>query len=217
MGPQCALILIDLQNDFLSDTGGFPVDSASKLMLLATLPKLIPDFRLSGGHVVWITSEYPLATEEWKQEVEISNINDDNLITSDEHVKWILGGTHLGKKPCCQTGQDGALIYPEITALIQPEDLMVTKTFYSAFKRTTLQEELLAKGIDTIYVGGLLSNMCVLATTLEAVRLGGLTVCAVTDALAWRRKPSHERALETMTSFGIKLVTSNSIQPSPSS
>lgn len=136
----------------------------------------------------------------------------------DQRLDWVIEGTHLGKRPCCQEGTSGAQFASWVTALIDPDDLIVTKTYYSAFKESELQARLAQKGVRRIYLAGLLSNMCVLATALYARRLAkelqtGWDVCAVIDALAWRNEKSHSRALETMRSQSISLVSHGQLIP----
>ncbi len=51
---------------------------------------------------------------------------------------------------------------------IQPEDRVVKKTRYSAFFRTDLENVLEALEVDTVYLTGLLTDICVLHTAADA-------------------------------------------------
>ena len=93
---------------------------------------------------------------------------------------------------------------------------MLIKTYYSAFKARQLRATLEEREIKNIYFAGLLSNMCVLATALYAVRLAKEIrsewgVYTVVDALAWSNDKSHLKALETMQHEGVHLITSEHV------
>ncbi|KAG8835680.1 hypothetical protein FRC17_001869 [Serendipita sp. 399] len=232
-----ALILIDLQNDFLSAGAPFSVDQGSQESLKTTLSKLIPTFRTSGGHIVWIKSHYAPATKEWKEHMnELLSIPTANAVVASvdgsssggssnlrenesiyEQLRWVIEGTHLGKRPCCLEGTTGADLKPWASAMVSEEDSIVIKTFYSAFRNTSLENLLQSKGVSSVYLCGLLSNMCVLATAMHGIQLGKeLTLHVIEDALAWRREESHRRALETMQSQGIEIVSSVALYTSDS-
>jgi nicotinamidase-related amidase len=78
LGPPAALVIIDLQNDFLAPSASFAVDDKAQISLRDTLEKLVPAFRSAGGHIIWIKSHYALATKEWKDKV-----NAETFIHSD--------------------------------------------------------------------------------------------------------------------------------------
>jgi len=131
-------------------------------------------------------------------------------------LKWVIEGTHIGKRPCCQAGTLAAEFPPWVQDLVDPEDSMLIKTYYSAFKASQLRATLEEREIKNIYFAGLLSNMCVLATALYAVRLAKEIrsewgVYTVVDALAWRNDKSHLKALETMQHEGVHLITSEHV------
>lgn len=51
-----ALMVIGLQNDFVTPTGRLPVDTASGF--LDNIHALIPKFRKLDGHIIWVQTEY---------------------------------------------------------------------------------------------------------------------------------------------------------------
>ena len=83
---------------------------------------------------------------------------------------------------------------------------------YSAFDGTDLAQRLRKADINRLFVGGLATDYCVRATALDARRLG-FAVVVVTDAIAAVKvKPHHERkALEEMRAAGCILVHSSDI------
>jgi nicotinamidase-related amidase len=225
-----ALILIDLQNDFLAPSAPFKVDSNSQDSLRKTLEALVPAFRRSGGHIIWVQSHYALnipqkrlqepeeiaPTEEPIPDIHgISSSLESSMSMQpvrEGNLDWVVEGTHTGKKPCCREGTYGAELVSWSDSLRHSNDTIVTKTFFSAFKESSLEEILVQRNVKKLYFGGLLSNMCVLATSLSAIRITSQRqnweIYVVIDALGWRRQESHRRALETMESYGVRLMGS---------
>src|SRR5258706_6380339 len=98
-----ALILIDLQNEFLSPVGNFPIDAGSKASLIQTLNALVPAFRSAGGQIIWILSEYATV----KPGTSILPSGNDENSRADDDSPWLVEGTYMGKKPCCKKGLFG--------------------------------------------------------------------------------------------------------------
>ncbi|KAJ7183172.1 Isochorismatase-like protein [Mycena filopes] len=188
------LLLVDLQNEFLSSTGNFPIDAVCQQALLENVSKAVQAFRDSGDAVpvVWVRSEYSGTTESPPR--------------GDSAKTQFLQGTHTGKTPCCEANSFGAEFPNSVDQLRQPQDLVVTKTRYSAFTDTTLRDELTARNVTDIYVGGLLTNVCVRATA-EAAHALGFAVTVLEDCLGWRKYKSHQAALRGMREGGIRTAT----------
>ena len=203
-----ALILIDLQNDFLSPGGNFPIDAGSKVSLIQTLNALVPAFRSAGGQIIWVRSEY--ATVNPGTSI-LSSGNDENP-GSDDNSPWLVEGTHLSKKPCCKKGLSGAQLSPTVSKLFRKEDTSILKHWYSSFKETALEEHLSSQSVSHIYLGGVVSNICVLATALWATaKCPNLTTHFVKDAVGWRKESSHLRAIEALMKDGISVVNSSEV------
>lgn len=73
----------------------------------------------------------------------------------------------------------------------RPGELVVTKAMAGAFTRTSLDEELKARGVDTIIVAGLMTHLAVFATASDATVLGYRTIIAE-DAVATRTLPEAD-------------------------
>jgi nicotinamidase-related amidase len=188
-----ALIIIDVQNEFISANGNFPISDDCKPDLTRNLKALIPRFRENGGHIIWVKANYENRTR----------------VGSNE---WLTAATHVHPTPCCETGSFGAEIYPEVFALAHPEDAVITKSQYSAFSGSTaLLETLCKKDVASVYFCGVASGTCVLATVIDAVKLGELQVCVVPDCMGWRRYNTHEEALRRFKQLGVNLVNSYQI------
>ena len=108
-------------------------------------------------------------------------------------------------------GADGGVFYRKVAALkcfdrgnplaelapsleIQPQDVVVTKQYPSAFFGTSLSSTLTSMGIDTVIVAGLSTSGCVRATALDACQHGYVTV-VVRQAVGDRSDAVHEANL----------------------
>jgi len=192
------LVLLDLQNEFLSPGGSFPINKESR-GFLDKLPDLTAAFRASGQPIFWIRSEYA------NEFGEVENC----------HETIIRTGTHSSKVPCCEKGTTGAEFPDNVVSLIATSDpvadsVVITKAWFSAFKKTSLLAELRERKITELYIGGLLTNVCVNATALDARDLG-FEVTLVEDCLGWRKRLSHVRALEEMLKHGVQMVSSSDL------
>ena len=188
MTPPSALVLIDLQNEFLTPEGNFPI--ADPASLIANIAQLVSRFRsLGNSHVVWVRAVYPPSQP-----------------GGQSRAFDALSGRHTGKKPCCYEGTAGAEFPPAVSELLDPAaDVVLTKTWYCAFKETHLEATLRERGVEDVYVAGLLSNVCVLSTVVEAQRLGFRTH-VVEDCLMYRREESHRRAWRSMQELEISVL-----------
>jgi nicotinamidase/pyrazinamidase len=89
---------------------------------------------------------------------------------------------------------------------------------YSAFfendrvSHTALEESLRNAGVNTVFIGGLATDYCVLYTALDAVSLGFETVL-LTDAVRGVGSPpgSVERAMETMRERGVSFMNTGDL------
>ncbi|KAH7922729.1 hypothetical protein BV22DRAFT_1197200 [Leucogyrophana mollusca] len=196
------LVVIDLQNEFLSSDGRYPILEHSKETLLLSLTKRVPEFR-QQGHIIWVKSIYDNLG---------AGVDEGPACVSDSqgHDAY-LAGTHKGKSPCCEAGSVNAEFHPAASALIDDSDMILTKKNYSAFKETTLLFALRTRSAVDVYFCGLLSNTCVLATLIDAVQIDGFRVHTVGDCLGWRREKSHRRALERMNDMGVTVLDSQEV------
>lgn len=97
-----ALVIIDLQNDFLSSSAPFKVDLNSHDSLRSILERLVPVFRDSGGQIIWIKSHYALKPKEDAMDGTHLQIPIDpvtvSAMTSPTVKELIQGRNHAVKK-----------------------------------------------------------------------------------------------------------------------
>lgn len=81
----------------------------------------------------------------------------------------------------------------EFAALVPPAAIL-DKPGYSAFGVPSLHDDLSARGVDTLVVTGVETDVCVLGTVLQAVDLGYRVVVS-SDALASSSEEGHAATL----------------------
>ncbi|TVY32894.1 putative inactive nicotinamidase [Lachnellula subtilissima] len=203
-----ALVIIDVQNEFMSTEGAFPISDACRTYLITNLTTLIPQFRKTG-HIIWIKAIYEERTEEPSCMQEYPK--GDGILGSNE---WLAAATHVHPTPCCEAGSFGAEIYPEVFALAEPEDVVITKDSYSAFSGNSgfrFLEALRESNVTDVYFSGVASGTCVLATVVDAVRVDDLQVHVVLNCMGWRRLNTHEEAIRRFKGLDVNLTNSNHV------
>jgi nicotinamidase-related amidase/alkylated DNA repair dioxygenase AlkB len=175
-----ALLVIDLQNDFLDPRGVFSKRHRDPRELAETISWLVRAMRAQGHLVVWVTSTYGVAAGP---------------------PEALRDHTHTGA-PCCVAGSWGAALFSPVAALLDPQaDLQIDKHWYSAFRDTALHDRLQAAGVTEVLLAGVATNVCVLATARDARRLG-YSVAVLADATTAGTPNKHERALHEMAALG---------------
>lgn len=100
---------------------------------------------------------------------------------------------------CLQEGTPGAEIIPELAP--EAGEPIVTHARLSAFKGTELELMLRARGVTSVLMTGVATNVTVEGTARDAVDLGYRTVIAA-DACAAADGPAHEATLATFGLLG---------------
>jgi biuret amidohydrolase len=89
-------------------------------------------------------------------------------------------------------------------------ELEVTKDGYSAFVGTDLADQLRNRGIETVLVTGLTTDVCVSSTARDAFQAGFRTI-TLSDCCAARFPAWHEAALETLGRVFGRVCTSDEV------
>jgi len=138
------MLVVDMQNDFVQEGAALEVPRARAMV--PRLNRLLDACRAHGVLVIYI-----------HHVIRGGHIDAGRLADHHEAVrnnKALLAGTpnveiYKGLKP-------------------QAGDLIVAKPRYSAFHGTDLEAILRSKGIDTVIVGGTVTNVCCDSTTRDA-------------------------------------------------
>jgi nicotinamidase/pyrazinamidase len=188
MSARKALVLVDVQNDFLPG-GSLAVPEGDRIV--PVLNQYVDLFHRAGLPIY--------ATRDWHPE-------------QTRHFK-AYGGVW---PPHCVQGTRGAEFHPDLK--LPPETIIISKGMdpnedsYSGFQGRTAEgrpfaEELKARGIEHLYVGGVATDYCVRHTVLDA-RREGFQVTVLEDAIRGvdLTPGDSERALREMVEAGATLA-----------
>jgi nicotinamidase-related amidase/alkylated DNA repair dioxygenase AlkB len=145
-------------------------------------------------------------------EIEV-NLGRERSKEREKGNETFLSRSPSGAAPtCCKPGTRGSEFADEIKSLIDSSrDSVLLKTNYSAFKSTSLLQSLRSNLIVNVYICGLLSNISVYATAVDAAR-HGFTVTLFEDCLGYRHKASHDEALRQMNDdMDVETIKSTSV------
>jgi nicotinamidase/pyrazinamidase len=184
-GPGDALLLVDVQNDFLPG-GSLAVKEGDRVVM--PLNRCIELF--SDRHL-------PIfATRDWHPA---------------NHCSFVGQGGRW--PPHCVAGTPGADFAPDLRLPADLPMVKIgkgndpAKDSYSGFVDTELELRLGERAVKRLFVGGLATDYCVLNTVLDALKRGYLVV-VLSDAIrAVEVNPGDgERALAAMKEMGALLV-----------
>ena len=178
-----ALLLVDVQNDFLPG-GSLAVPAGDEI--IPALNRYIKAFRREALPIY--------ATRDWHP---------------PDHCSFRAQGGIW--PPHCIAGNPGAEFSPELD--LPPEAVVIAKATrrdtdaYSGFEGTDLEQRLRMDGINRLFVGGLATDYCVLNTVKDALACGFDVLLLLDGIRAVNLKPEDgQRAIEEMTSLGARPI-----------
>ncbi len=183
------LLLIDMQNEFLSKDGYFaveknwPVDAMKPQ--LENCVKLKAAAKAAGCKVMYTATGY--AKDGSDAYVNNHSIHPLIFLNSD--------GSPRTADAAAIKDTWGAEIVPELAP--DPEDYVVHKQRFNAFYQTELEMMLRCSGIKTLIVCGLITEVCVESTIREAF-IRDFDVIEVSDGVASWSQKRHEASLENV-------------------
>ncbi len=187
-----ALIVVDVQNDFVSPKGSAGKrgeDVTSAVAMVPNLIRLIDEGRLIGLTIVYIRTTH----SEWT-----------------DTPSWIYRSSQKSGLSTCREGTWGAELYEGISPL--PSERVVIKHRYSAFINTDLNTVLKARGIQSVLVCGVATNVCVETTARDAYMFD-YYVTMIDDCSAAYEPKLHMGTLENMRRhFGLVASSSEIIE-----
>jgi ureidoacrylate peracid hydrolase len=193
-----ALLVIDMQNDFIADGGLIAQDGRDRteaIRLAERLPDFISAARKARVMVIFVRNIYT---------------TDQNLFLSaawlEQAVRKRKGG--YTSIPVCAPGSWGGDFFGNVRP--EPGDAIVSKHRYSAFHDTNLDTILRANGIRTVITTGVVSNVCVETTAREAF-IRDYHVVLPRDGAAAYSVQDHEQTLSNIDRFFGELTSIDEI------
>lgn len=171
-----ALLTIDLQNDFLHPDGAYGRAGQTAESIAALPARIAPlrdALRAKGGH--YVSAQFTL----------VPGPVGEPLIAP--HLKALR--PFLGKGDFCPGAWGHGLV-----DTLTPADYTIEKVAYSALYQTRLEYILRAVGIDTLIVGGIVTNGGV-ASTIRDTHLRNIETILLSDGSAAFKSEVHEATL----------------------
>jgi nicotinamidase/pyrazinamidase len=182
--PSDALIITDIQNDFLPG-GALPVKEGD--LVIPALNEYAAMFHEAHATIV--------ASRDWHP---------------PNHMSFKAQGGIW--PPHCVQGTTGAEFSPLLR--IHSETIVISKATdpakeaYSVFDETDLAEKLRAMGVTRVFVGGLATDYCVVNSVLDARRLGFEVVVLLDATKGIDVNPGDvDKALDMMAAAGSQEAT----------
>jgi nicotinamidase/pyrazinamidase len=204
--PRDALILVDIQNDFLPG-GALAVPAGDAVIEVANW--LIPRFDLV------------VATQDWHP-ADHSSFADNHVGTSPGEVVDLDGMPQTLWPTHCVQGTSGSDLAADLNAaeidhiVLKGTDSAVDS--YSGFfdndrrHATGLETFLKEKGVTRVFVMGLATDYCVKFTVLDALAVGFETLVVTDGCRGVNLQPNDvDRARQEMHAAGALLVTSQEV------
>lgn len=149
------------------------------------------------------------ARAEFRQEELDAFVADDGEEEADAYLKKPRKGRSA---TLYIPGSRGAEFTPDTLANVdEANDLIISKSLYSAFDATPLLVSLRMKLVTHIYLAGAISNISIYATAADAVR-HGFEVSVVEDCIGYRSESRHLNAMRKMADMlGVSGIDSEEI------
>lgn len=188
LNPGDALIVVDVQNDFLPG-GSLPVPDGDAVV--PVLNRYIAHFT-EGGFPIY-------ASRDWHP---------------SDHCSF---EAHGGVWPVhCVADTAGASLAPDLelpdTAVIVDKATSKEEDVYSAFEGTTLTDDIRRSQSNRLFIGGLATDYCVLNTVRDAAALG-FQILVLRDAIraVEVREGDGAQAEAEMRRLGAEMITLDDI------
>ncbi len=194
----CAILLVDVQNDFCAEGGAMHREGRDLTLVKAMVPRLaglVESARAAGVPCIWIRNVYNTGPNWYLSEVWL------------EQAHRRRRGAYL-TIPVCEQRQWNGDFY-EIGP--RPDEVIVTKHRYGAFESTDLDLVLRSRGIRTVVMTGVATNVCVETTARQAF-LRDYYVVFTSDCTATYSQAEHDATLQNINSFFGAVVTADEIR-----
>ncbi|MEX0825562.1 MAG: isochorismatase family protein [Acidimicrobiia bacterium] len=193
-GPQTALIVVDMQNDFVEESGSLTVPGADEIIPFVN--QTISAATEAGALVVYTQDWHPFSTPHFEKDGGIWPIH---CIGESWGAQMQMLVTVIAKAPIIRKGTKGEDGYSGFTVRNpeNPEEI----------ESTGLHALLSDRGIDRVVVIGVATDYCVKETALDAIRLGYETIALVDGIRAVDlAEGDGDAAIGAMQEAGVAIV-----------
>lgn len=187
-----ALLIVDLQNDFLHADGAYARGKAvlpTATQLIANMKSVVDAMRAAGGWI--ISTQFTL----------VPGRGGEPMISP--HLQQLRPFLRKGD---FQPGAWGHSLIDELA----PADFVIEKVAYSAFYMTRLEFVLKKAGIDTLMIGGIVTNGGV-ASTLRDAHVRDFHTVLLTDGCAAFSQEAHEASIASLGTVAPKLTCAEAV------
>jgi len=192
-----AILIVDVQNDFCAEGGAMHGEGRDVSMAQAMVPRLarfLAAARAARVPCVWIRNVYNSTPNWYLSEVWL------------EQASRRRRGLYV-ERPVCEAGEWSGDFYQVRPA---PEDVIVTKHRFGAFEGTDLDLVLRSRGIRTVVMTGVATNVCVETTARQAF-LKDYYVVFASDCTAAYSQAEHDGTLRNIDNFFGQVAPSEEI------
>lgn len=165
-----AVLVIDMVRDF-TDLEIGKVANPMSAALVPAVASFVEAARAQDALIIWVIDAHRPGKRDWEL----------------EHVR-----------PHCEAGTPGVELAPGLDP--RPEDYVITKRRYSAFVGTDLDLILRDNHIDTVFLTGTKTNVCIRATAQDAFS-NNYHVVVPQECVATDKLHLHEANLEDIGKY----------------
>ena len=183
-----ALLVIDMQNGFLSERSPLYIDGAMKTV--PATAKVIACCREKQIPVFFVTRIY---------------YADGSNVEHTRFDAWLNGGKPLSPRCAKEISADMPEVFGD-----DPRDFHIVKPRYSAFFATELDLILRRLGIRHLILAGTTTPNCIRATCYDAISLD-YVVTVLSDCTSSKTKEIQESNLRDMRNIGAKIISSTEL------
>ena len=192
-----ALVLVDVQNDFCAEGGAMHREGRDLSLVKAMIPRLerlIDAARAAKVPLVWICCAYNTGPNHYLSEVWL------------EQAKRRRNGAYV-QYPVCEPGEWNGDFF-QVKPLL--EEVIVTKHRYGAFESTDLDLVLRSRGIRSVIITGVATNVCCETAARQAF-MKDYYVIFTSDCTATFSQAQHDATLFNIDQFFGEVASSEQV------
>jgi ureidoacrylate peracid hydrolase len=192
-----ALVLVDVQNDFCAEGGAMHREGRDLSLVKTMIPRLerlIDAARAAKVRLVWIRCAYNTGPNHYLSEAWL------------EQAKRRRNGAYV-QYPVCEPGEWNGDFF-QVKPLA--DEVIVTKHRYGAFEGTDLDLVLRSRGIRSVIITGVATNVCCETAARQAF-MKDYYVVFTSDCTATFSQAQHDATLFNIDQFFGEVASSEQI------